>query len=57
MKDILLKEIKKYIESWDKSDIYAISLFVNDEEDNPCQPTVTLGYNTMAIKPPEKPLL
>ena len=34
------------MESWDKRDIYAISLYVCDEGDNPCEPTVTLGYNT-----------
>ncbi len=47
MKDILLNEIKGCISAWDKSDIYAISLFVYDEDDNPCQPTITLGYNTL----------
>ena len=47
MKDILINEIKNCISAWDKSDIYAISLFVYDEDDNPCQPTVTLGYNTL----------
>lgn len=46
MKEYLLSEIKKCISSWDKSDIYAISLFFYDLDDNPCQPTVTLGYNT-----------
>lgn len=46
MKDYIMSEIKKCISSWDKSDIYAISLFVYDEDDNPCQPTFALGYNT-----------
>jgi len=46
MKEILLPQIKEKIKNWDKSDIYAISLWVNDNDDNPCEPTVTLGYNT-----------
>lgn len=28
------------------SDIYVVSLFVYDEEDNPAYPTVTVGFNT-----------
>lgn len=46
MKEILLNKIKEKIKTWDKCDIYAISLWVNDNNDNPCEPTVTLGYNT-----------
>ena len=46
MKEILLKQIKAAIELWDTTDIYVISLFVYDENDNPLEPTVTLGYNT-----------
>ena len=46
MKVHIMSEIKKSITSWDKSDIYAISLFVYDEGDNPCHPAFTLGYNT-----------
>lgn len=46
MKEYIMFEIKRTITSWDKSDIYAISLFVYDEGDNPCHPTFTLGYNT-----------
>jgi len=42
----LKEKIITAIESWDEQDIYAISLFVYDEDDNPCKPTVTLGYNT-----------
>lgn len=37
--------IKRVIATWEKEDIYAISLYVNDEEDDPCRPTVMLGYN------------
>jgi hypothetical protein len=38
--------IISHIEEWTDPDIYAISLFVCDDSDNPCKPTVTLGYNT-----------
>ena len=34
------------INAWTDTDIYVISLFVYDNNDNPCKPTVTLGYNT-----------
>jgi len=44
--EFLKDKIKKAIISWDKSDIYAVSLYVCDIQDNPCEPTVTLGYNT-----------
>lgn len=44
------EQIKKYIidtiSTWTEDDIYVISLFVYDDCDNPCKPTVTLGYNT-----------
>lgn len=46
MKEQLKRLIISNIEKWTDTDIYAISLFVHDECDNPCQPTVTLGYNT-----------
>lgn len=36
------------INKWQVDDIYAISLFVYDENDNPSEPTVTLGYNTIS---------
>ncbi|MDE5619744.1 MAG: protein phosphatase 2C domain-containing protein [Ruminococcus sp.] len=38
--------IEDTISSWEERDIYALSLFVYDDEDNPCKPTVILGYNT-----------
>ena len=47
MKNILLEQIKERIATWDKSDIYAVSLYVYDMNDNPCEPVVTLGYNTV----------
>lgn len=46
MREYLLSEIKRVIDTWDTSDIYAVSLYVEDNGDNPCEPTVTLGYNT-----------
>lgn len=46
MRQILLNMIKETIEKWNIADIYAVSLFVYDENDNPSRPTVTLGYNT-----------
>lgn len=48
MKDYLLKELNTKIEKWDTSDIYVISLFVYNEDDDPNQPTVTLGFNTLS---------
>lgn len=42
----IISRIKPIIATWKDDDIYAISLFVNDYNDNPCQPTFTLGYNT-----------
>jgi len=32
----------------DRSDVYALSFFIYDEEDDPRIPTLTLGYNTTA---------
>lgn len=49
MKELLMNSIKETIKTWNEPDIYAISLFVYDEDDNPCKPTVTLGYNTEAV--------
>lgn len=46
MREILKNLIISNINNWTDKDIYAISLFVYDENDNPCKPTVTLGYNT-----------
>ena len=46
MKDKLKQLIERTILSWEEDNIYAISLYVNDDEDNPCKPTVILGYNT-----------
>lgn len=46
MKEQLKRLIISNIEKWTDTDIYAISLFVYDDCDNPCKPTVILGYNT-----------
>lgn len=46
MKEKLKILIINTIETWEKQDIYAISLFVYDKDDDPRKPTVTLGYNT-----------
>ncbi len=46
MKEQLENQIIESINSWTDTDIYAISLYVEDDFDNPCKPTVTLGYNT-----------
>ena len=46
MGEFLNSKLKETITQWEKHGIYAISLFVYDNFDNPCEPTVTLGYNT-----------
>ena len=47
LKNEIISRIKPIIASWNNvSDIYAISLYVSDKYDNPCEPTFTLGYNT-----------
>ena len=43
MKKTLKNLIVSRINEWTEPDIYALSLFVYDENDNPCKPTVTLG--------------
>ncbi|MBD5519130.1 MAG: DUF4303 domain-containing protein [Lachnospiraceae bacterium] len=47
MKNILLELIKGKMATWDRTDIYAVSLYVYDMNDNPCEPVVILGYNTV----------
>lgn len=42
LKDMIISSIK----NWSDTDIYVISLYVYDNGDNPCEPTVTLGFNT-----------
>lgn len=42
----LFKLLKSKINEWNCADIYAISLYVESECDNPFDTTVTLGFNT-----------
>ena len=46
MKEQLKESIMQTIASWDGPDIYVVSLYVYDYDDDPCRPTVTVGYNT-----------
>lgn len=42
-------KLKEAILGWDdglSKDVYAISFFICDEDDDPREPTLTLGYNT-----------
>lgn len=41
----IYNRVKPIIEAWSGKDIYAISFFVYDDEDDVLKPTVTLGYN------------
>ena len=45
---IIYNDVKKVMSTWKTDDIYAISFFVYDKDDNPSTPTLTVGYNTMA---------
>lgn len=38
--------IEAAMSTWEAQDIYAVSLWVQDWDDDPFEPTVTLGYNT-----------
>ncbi len=47
--ELMYEKIKNTIQKWPEDicrDIYAISFFIYDEEDDPRYPTLTLGYNT-----------
>lgn len=46
MKEKLKEKMEQAINSWNTKDIYALSLFLQDEEDDPLKPTITFGYNT-----------
>lgn len=46
MKEKIRGLIEQKISEWQEDDIYAISLYVFDEEDDPCRPAAVLGYNT-----------
>ena len=50
LKKYVLESIKSEILSWNNDvikDIYVISLYISNSEDDPRRPTITLGYNTM----------
>lgn len=50
LKDYVYENIKAKILSWNNciiNDIYVISLYISDVEDDPRKPMITLGYNTM----------
>lgn len=49
LKEKILNDLKPIIQNWDEKDIYAISFFVYDDEDNPSKPTLTVGYNTLSF--------
>lgn len=55
MKNQLKNMIISSVNTWSDTDIYAISLYVYDYRDNPCEPTVTLGYNTESQVKKETP--
>ena len=38
--------MEQKISEWQEDDIYAISLYVFNEEDDPCRPVAVFGYNT-----------
>lgn len=44
----IYEDLKPVIEGWEDDDIYAISFFVYDLDDDPDMPTVTIGYNTLS---------
>lgn len=46
MKEKLKELIVESINSIQDNDIYAFSLFLQDIDDDPLQPTITFGYNT-----------
>lgn len=46
IKDEIISRFIPIINTWEREDIYAISFYVYDLEDNPCKPAITLGFNT-----------
>ena len=39
--------VKNTINTWSEDDIYVISFFVYDDDDDPSKPTLAVGYNTI----------
>ena len=46
IKQTIFSNFVNAIEAWNEENIYSISFFVYDYDDNPCKPTVSLSYNT-----------
>ena len=46
MLSVIYNDVMKTISGWQPDDIYAISFYVCDKDDNPGTPTLTVGYNT-----------
>lgn len=46
IKGLLSILIEDSMSLWEEPDIYAVSLFYYNYEENPCKPAVVLGYNT-----------
>lgn len=46
LKEKIKELIKNSINTWEEQDIYALSLFLQDVDDDPLQPTVMFGFNT-----------
>ena len=46
LKSHIIEKAKSVISSWTDNDIYAISFFVENPDENPYAPTVSYGYNT-----------
>ena len=49
MKEKFQRLIEQKISEWQEDDIYAVSLYVFDEEDDPCRPVAVLGYNGIML--------
>lgn len=48
LRETALRQIKQTMEGWREPDIYAVSIWMEDRGDNPCEPAFVLGYNTEA---------
>lgn len=55
LKELLGSRVREAMAGWHDEDIYAVSFYVYDDGDNPCTPSVTLGYNTEANVASEAP--
>lgn len=47
MQEFLVKNMTKQIENVNDKDIYAFDLYLEFEDDNPYQPLIIFGYNTL----------